>query len=363
MRSRGPRILISLPFARIARSSPQISLKSSLRATWSAHPVALSSVSASLTAVLNGVHSPTMTKAMMIHPVSVMVPMSSSTVLNFLPRSHLVMAMPEVEISFGLKVNLAMTSPPRGLLAAYKEIGAHCDAVNIPKNVSDNAKFLYKQVDDAKAFKGKSQEAIIGGCIFIACRQCGVPRTFREIYALTKVSKKELGRTFKALEAFLNAESNKKANAVGGKLRKNAILRLKYIDIICEGPPVQQQDLYKSTQSTNAVDLCLRYCSQLGLKAQIFVKVSQGLASNMAQVPDLAGRSPLSIAAACIYMASHLLGKGKSPKDISLIAGVSDGTIRTAYKYLYDAREKLIDPEWLQAEIGSYLISLLCFNV
>jgi transcription initiation factor TFIIB len=47
----------------------------------------------------------------------------------------------------------------KGLLAAYKEIGAHCDAVSIPKNVSDTAKHLYKLVDDAKAFKGKSQEA------------------------------------------------------------------------------------------------------------------------------------------------------------------------------------------------------------
>lgn len=91
----------------------------------------------------------------------------------------------------------------KGLLAAYKEIGAHCDAVQIPKQVSDTAKHLYKMVDDAKAFKGKSTEAIIAGCIFIACRQCKLPRTFREIYALTKVSKKDIGRTFKALEKFL----------------------------------------------------------------------------------------------------------------------------------------------------------------
>merc|ERR1712093_312521 len=38
----------------------------------------------------------------------------------------------------------------KGLLAAYKEIGAHCDAVNIPKNVSDTAKHLFKLVDDAR---------------------------------------------------------------------------------------------------------------------------------------------------------------------------------------------------------------------
>ena len=58
----------------------------------------------------------------------------------------------------------------------------------------------------------------------------------------------------------------------------------------------------------------------------------------MSTVGDLAGRSPLSVAAACIYMASYLLGKPKTPKEISMVAGVSDGTIRTAYKYLYQER-------------------------
>jgi transcription initiation factor TFIIB len=46
-------------------------------------------------------------------------------------------------------------------------------------------------------------------------------------------------------------------------------------------------------------------------------------------------------------MASYLLGKPKSPKEISGVAGVSDGTIRTAYKYLYQERERLIEPEWI----------------
>ncbi|KAL3420750.1 transcription factor TFIIB [Phlyctema vagabunda] len=222
----------------------------------------------------------------------------------------------------------------KGLLAAYKEIGAHCDAVNIPKNVSDAAKHLFKLVDDAKAFKGKSQEAIIAGCIFISCRQCGVPRTFREIYALTKVSKKDIGRTFKALEKFFaqNNEGKAALASAGSSLSSTT---------------------YQATTSTNAKDLCLRYCSQLGLKSQQFVKVSQGLADKMSTVGDLAGRSPLSVAAACIYMASYLLGKGKTAKEISLVAGVSDGTIRTAYKYLYQDRERLIEPEWIANGKGS----------
>ena len=110
----------------------------------------------------------------------------------------------------------------KGLLAAYKEIGAFCDAINIPKNVSDTAKHLFKLVDDAKAFKGKPQDVLSAGCIFIACRQCGVPRTFREVFAVTKVAKKEIGRIFKALEKFFAAQNKEKMDLTvqnGGKDR------------------------------------------------------------------------------------------------------------------------------------------------
>ncbi len=76
--------------------------------------------------------------------------------------------------------------------------------------------------------------------------------------------------------------------------------------------------------------------------------VSQELADRMTSVGALAGRSPLSAAAACIYMASYLLKQPKTAKEISAVAGVSDGTIRTAYKFLYAEKDMLIDPEWIK---------------
>ena len=76
--------------------------------------------------------------------------------------------------------------------------------------------------------------------------------------------------------------------------------------------------------------------------------VSQQLADKMSTVGALAGRSPLSAAAACIYFASHLMGYPKTAKEISAVAGVSDGTIRTSYKLLEAEKDNLIDPEWLK---------------
>lgn len=215
------------------------------------------------------------------------------------------------------------------LLAAYKELGAFCDSIGIPPNVANYAKHLFKKVDDAKAFKGKSQDTIIAGCLFIACRQLGVPRTFREIFALTKVSKAEIGRIFKALEKFFDSENRKKK-----VLAEEA------------GELVNTEDDYVAKQSVDPKALCNRFCNQLGLNFRI-TTISQNIAEKADKVGSLAGRSPLSIAAACIYTASHLMGQPKSPKEISGVAGVSDGTIRTAYKLMYPMREQLIDSEWL----------------
>ena len=77
----------------------------------------------------------------------------------------------------------------KALLTAYREIDTFCESMSIPKSVADSAKGQFKEVYEAGAFRGKSQDNIIAGFIFISCRQHKVPRTFREIFALTKVSK------------------------------------------------------------------------------------------------------------------------------------------------------------------------------
>ncbi|KAJ5163520.1 Transcription factor TFIIB [Penicillium coprophilum] len=199
----------------------------------------------------------------------------------------------------------------KALLAAYKEIGALCDGFNIQKTVADTAKYLFKMVDDAKAFKGKSQEVIIAGCIFIACRQCKVPRTFTEIFAVTKVTRKEIGRIYKALEKFFTTQNVERHNAA-----------------LENGETHDSAGDYNATTSTKPSDLP-RY--RHGRFGRTF---------------------PLSIVAACIYMASFLMGHGKSAKEISQVAHVSDGTIRGAYKQLYAERERLVDPEWIKGGKG-----------
>lgn len=215
----------------------------------------------------------------------------------------------------------------KGLMQAYKEIVALCETIHMGANVSNAAKHIFKLVDKHKFMKGKPQEAVIAGCIFIACRQNNVPRTFREIFNLTSVSKKEVGRVFKQLQNFLQKiQDNEGESGTGLNTVTN----------------------YENT-SVGAEDLCGRYVSQLGFKNQQKIsKISRDLAEQATDISALAGRSPLSVAAACIYMACHLMGEPRSSAPIAKQTGVSDGTVKTAYKFLFAARDQLIKKEWLQ---------------
>lgn len=78
----------------------------------------------------------------------------------------------------------------RNLQSAYRDCQTMCDAISLPKSISDTAKQLFKRVDEEKMLRGKDSNAVIAACIFIACRQGRVPRTFKEIVALTSVPKK-----------------------------------------------------------------------------------------------------------------------------------------------------------------------------
>jgi transcription initiation factor TFIIB len=218
----------------------------------------------------------------------------------------------------------------KALMVAYKQIDAWADEAELMGNVRQAAKMYYKRVDDAKAFKGKSQDAIMAGFIFIDCRQCKTPRTFTEIFGLTRVPKKEIGRIYKSLEKFLTEVHDEKIKAIeadGGIIDKAA-------------------NKYKGTLASKPTDLCARYCNMLGLNFRV-QSISQALAEKIPSIESLAGRSPLSNAAACIYFASNLLGQKTPSKDISQVASVSDATIKHAYKLLLVEKDRLIEPSWL----------------
>ncbi|KAI8320955.1 cyclin-like protein [Martensiomyces pterosporus] len=197
----------------------------------------------------------------------------------------------------------------RNLIHAFTEITALCDNMDLPRSIDDAARQLYRRVEEGNLHRGKNIDAIIATCIFLACRQEGVPRTFKEICALTNVPRKDIGRTFKFLKEKLGAD----------------------------------------TGSMSSDDLMSRFCANLSLLST--AQECAVLLNQRAKERDtLAGKSPVSIAGACIYMASHLVGQPRDAKVISHVAGVSEVTIKNSYKLLFADRNQLVTEQVLAVD-------------
>jgi len=82
----------------------------------------------------------------------------------------------------------SVTNSDRTLLNSFREIAQMADRINLPRTIQDRANNLFKMVHDGKNLKGRSNDAIASASLYIACRQEGVPRTFKEICAVSKIS-------------------------------------------------------------------------------------------------------------------------------------------------------------------------------
>ncbi|CCE87105.1 Piso0_005644 [Millerozyma farinosa CBS 7064] len=210
------------------------------------------------------------------------------------------------------------------LAAAYAKISQMCDGYQLPRIVQDSAKEVYKLVYEERPLRGKSQESIMAAAIFIGCRKAGVARSFKEIWALTNVPRKEIGKVFKIMIRIVREKNESDPNA-------HSLI----------------QDNMQTSQ-TSAEDLIRRFCSHLGLNTQI-TNAAEYIARRCKDVGVLAGRSPITIAATVIYMAALIFGNELQPSKIADKTGVSDGTIKTSYKVLYEEKEKLVDPYWVES--------------
>ena len=182
-------------------------------------------------------------------------------------------------------------SQNRALIAAYSTIDTWGDADNMPSNVRKRAQAFYKQVHQAQYLRGKPINTILAGCLFIAARECKIDRSFAEIVNLTRVPKKEIGRIYKQLNKFFTAQADEVAQALED-------------EGFTATPSLKG---YQATQSSTPAQLIPRYCNLLGGPFAM-EKIALGLAEGVKNIPALAGRSPLSLAGACIYFASHLIG-------------------------------------------------------
>merc|ERR1712156_465462 len=193
----------------------------------------------------------------------------------------------------------------KALLSGFGNITNMCDRINLPDVIKQRTQELFKTVYEGRCLKGRANDAIASACLYIACRKEGVPRSFKEIVAIGSVNKKEIGRCFKLI---LKAHQTE-------------------VEVIQTG------------------DFMHRFCSTLGLSKST-QKAATYVAKQAEHLNLAPGKSPLSIAAAAIYMATQASDIKKTGAEISEVAGVAATTIRQAYRILLPRAAELFPEDY-----------------
>ncbi|CAL4909393.1 unnamed protein product [Urochloa decumbens] len=204
----------------------------------------------------------------------------------------------------------AGADPEQSLVEAFRAISDMADRLGLVGTIRDGAKDVYKKLDDAKACpRGRKRDVFYAACLYVACRNDGKPRTYKELATVTRAgaaAKKEIGRMTTLIKKVLGEGAGQQVLDIG-------VVR--------------------------AADYLRRFCSRLGMGNQE-MRAAQEAARRLEAGLDVR-RNPESIAAAISYMVVQRAGSAKTVKDVSMATGVAEVTIKEAHKDLTPHAEML----------------------
>jgi transcription initiation factor TFIIB len=185
------------------------------------------------------------------------------------------------------------SSSDRNLAQAMAELDRLTGKVSISQSIKEKAAVVYRRALDKGLVRGRSINAIAAAALYAACRKSGTPRTLREIAEASLVDKKDVARCYRLL--------------------------------------LQELDVHMPVADP------LTYVSKIAEKNGVSGK-SQGAAIAILREARRkrvsAGKDPMGLAAAALYIACLQHKEKKTQKDIAEVAGVTEVTIRNRYKAL-----------------------------
>ncbi|MCS7131899.1 MAG: transcription initiation factor IIB, partial [Hadesarchaea archaeon] len=85
----------------------------------------------------------------------------------------------------------------RNLAFALSELDRMASHLGLPRNVRETAAVIYRRAVEERLIRGRSIEGVAAAALYAACRECKVPRTLDEIAEVSRVGKKEIGRSYR----------------------------------------------------------------------------------------------------------------------------------------------------------------------
>jgi transcription initiation factor TFIIB len=185
------------------------------------------------------------------------------------------------------------SSENRNLATAMSELNLMAEKLHLPLPVKEEAAVIYRRALDKGLVRGRSISAITAGSIYAACRVTRTQRTLRELSQHTSMDIKDVSRAYRLIQKELRLQmpvpsSQLKVPKIAAKLGVSEDTQRRAVDILREA---------ESLRAT-------------------------------------AGKDPMGLAAAALYIACLLNEESCTQKMIGKAAGVTEVTIRNRYKNL-----------------------------
>jgi transcription initiation factor TFIIB len=185
------------------------------------------------------------------------------------------------------------SSSDRNLAQAMSELDRLSGKVNISPPIKEKAAVVYRKALDKGLVRGRSISAIAAAALYAACRKSGTPRTLREIAEASLVDKKDVARCYRML--------------------------------------LQELDFHMPISDP------LTYVSKIAEINGISGKTQGAAIAILGEARRkrfAAGKDPLGMAAAALYIACLQHSEKITQKEIAEAAGVTEVTVRNRYKAL-----------------------------
>ncbi len=184
----------------------------------------------------------------------------------------------------------------RNFRQAFSELNRLKDKLALSDNVVEKAAYIYRKALDKGLVRGRSISALMASSLFAACRYTETARNIKDIESVSNIKQKDIARCYRLLVKELD-------------------LRMPVPDPVqCVSRIASRIDIAEKTR-------------RLAIKAL-----------KMAQEKEVsAGKDPMGLAAAALYLACVENGEDKTQRDIANAASVTEVTIRNRYKGLKES--------------------------
>ena len=184
----------------------------------------------------------------------------------------------------------------RNFRQAFSELNRLKDKLALSDAVIEKAAYIYRKALDKGLVRGRSISALMASALFAACRDTETARNIKDVEQASNIKRKDIARCYRLL--------------------------IKELDLRMPVP--------------DPIQCVARIASRIGIAEK--TKRHAVRALQIAQEKEVsAGKDPMGLAAAALYLACVKNGEDKTQRDIAEAASVTEVTIRNRYKGLKES--------------------------